>query len=94
MILEKPNAVLFSTCIGLGGWGCPIYSRAVRIEISSCPLVYEAPIYASSAEPIMLRSIFAITWMEPLIVHLAGSGECEDKKKCPLERLIAFGADK
>ena len=94
VLLEKPTAVVSSTCIGVGVWGCPISSRAVRIGIASCLLVYKAPIYASAAETITLRSIFVIKWMGPLSVHLAGSGECEDKKKCPPARLLSFRADK
>ena len=76
VLLEKPTEVVFSNCIGVGGWGCPISSRAVRIGIDFCPLVYKAPISASAADPITLQSIFAITLMGPLSVHLKGSGEC------------------
>ena len=92
--MAKHTAVVLSTFIEVGGWVCPISSRDVRIGISSCLLVHEAPISASAAEPITLQSIYAITWMGPLSVHLVGSGKCEDKKKYPPARLLAFGVDK
>ena len=34
-IVGNPTTVVLSTCIVIGGWGCPIYSSTVRIGMDS-----------------------------------------------------------
>ena len=55
----NPIAVELSTCIGVGGWGCPISSSATRSGTASFVARKVAPISASIAELMTLFMIFA-----------------------------------
>ena len=50
-----PLAVLLSLAMGLAGWGCPIYLRAMPMGQASLPLWNKAPNSASAALDRTLR---------------------------------------
>ena len=66
VLFTKPMAVELSTCIGVGGCGCPISSRAIRRGTASFAVKNMAPTSASIAELMTLFIIFASTWITPL----------------------------
>ena len=64
--------MVLSTCMGLGGWGCPSSSRVVRIGKASLAFRKVAPISASAAEDMTVLMIWHRMWMAPLLVGRVG----------------------
>ena len=85
--LTTPNAVLLSTWIGVGGWGCPISINRCCIGTSSRALIYRAPNFASAADIITALMIWNTVSTEPL---LAGKRSSLEQKKWPPALLCAF----
>ena len=71
VLFTKPMAVDLSTCIGVGGCGCPISSRAIQRGAAYFAVKNTALTSASIAELMTLFIIFASTWITPL-----GVGGC------------------
>ena len=72
VLFANPNDVVLSTCMGVGGWGCPSSSRVVRI--GKAPLAFRnvASILASAAEDMAVLMIWHWVWMVPLLVGMVG----------------------
>ena len=68
----NPTAVVLSTCMGVGGWGCPISSRVVRIGKTSLDFIKLAHISASAAEEMKVLTRCHRVWMAPLLVGRVG----------------------
>ena len=88
------TAVVLSTCMGVGGWGCPSSSRVVRIGKASLAFRKVAPISASAAEDMKVLMIWHMGWMAPLLVGKVGglssfSTSRSARKKGTLEQLCA-----
>ena len=83
----------------MGGWGCPIYSRVIRMGTDSLQFKNKAPNSASAAYAMMLRSILQTTKTILLSVGsnfagLFGDGGLSLKKYMPPALLRDFGQDK
>ena len=50
VLFANPTAVVISTCMVVGSWGCPSSSRVVRIGKACLAFRKVAPISASAAE--------------------------------------------
>ena len=50
MLLTIPTEVVLSTCIGVGGCGCPNYWSAILNTFDSLAFRKRAPSYASAVE--------------------------------------------
>ena len=72
LLFVNPTTVVFSTCMGVGGWGCPSSSRVVRIGKAYLEFRKVAPILASAAEDMPVLMIWHRVWMAPLLVGRVG----------------------
>ena len=95
----NPTTVALSTCIGVGGCGWPISSRAIRRGTASFAVRYVAATSASIAEDMTLLMIFAKAYTTPFIFGgLFGGwvGSCRLllRKNIPPARLRALSSDK
>ena len=72
VLLVNPMENVLSTCMGVGGCGCSICSRACWIVMTSLPFMYEAQNSVSAAETMTLRKILAMIWTGPFGGHLEG----------------------
>ena len=72
VLLAKPTAVVLSTWIGMGGWGCPISTRYVLMGMLTYAVINPDPISDSDAESITNFIILAITCLGPLMGYCAG----------------------
>ena len=54
------------------GWGCPISTKHILIEMFACAVVKPAPISDCAADPITNFIIVAITYMCPLMEQYVG----------------------
>ena len=68
VLLTNPTVVELSTCIGVGGCGCPISSSAICNRTASFAVRYAAATLDSIAEDITLLIIFASAYTTPFIV--------------------------
>ena len=72
VLFSNPTDVVLSTCMGVGGWGCPSSSRVVRIGKLSLAFRNVAPISSSAAEDMTVLIIWYRVWMAPLLVGRVG----------------------
>ena len=94
VLFANPTAVVLSTCMEVGGWGFPSYSRVVRIGKAYLAFRKVAPISASAAEDITILMIWHRVWMVLLLVGRVGdlssfSTSRLARKKWPPDRLRA-----
>ena len=64
-LLKKASALVLSTCIFVGGCGCPISIRVVRSGTASYAFINDAWIYTSAPYDIAFVIIFHTLWMVP-----------------------------
>ena len=64
-LLANELAVVFFTCILVGGGGCLIYMRVANSRTASCEFINDAPIYASDVNAMAFVVIFHTLWMGP-----------------------------
>ena len=57
-LLANELAVVFFTCILVGGGGCLIYMRVANSRTASCEFINDAPIYASDVNAMAFVVIF------------------------------------
>ena len=57
VLFANPTDVVLSTCMEVGGFGCPISSRVVRIGESSLVFRKVVPISTSAAEDMKVMMI-------------------------------------
>ena len=76
-------------CIGVLGCGCPISDSVILCGTAYRALIYIAPISASAADII---TAFMIWGIFKTVLLLAGISALLDKKKFPLDRLLAPGS--
>ena len=50
VLVANALAVLLSTCILVGGYGCPISMRVVLSGTATCEFINDSPIFASAAD--------------------------------------------
>ena len=72
--LQNPTAVTLSTCIGVGGWGCPISSRAIITGTASFASRNIVPTSDSMAELMTVLIIFARVYTIPFLVGCVCGG--------------------
>ena len=58
VLFANPTSVVLSTCMGVGGCGCPSSLRVVRIGKASLAFRKVAPILASAAEDMTFLMIW------------------------------------
>ncbi len=68
MLLTIPTVVVLSTCIGVGGCGCPSSSRTRCMTLASCALRNSAPSLASAADAATSLRIVQVMWIAPLMM--------------------------
>ena len=76
--LTTPSAIELSVCSGVGGCGCPISSRIMRMYTASRAIMYRPANSASVADDMMSLIMCAILIMAPL---LGGMSAPLDRKK-------------
>ena len=87
--LTTPSAIELSVCNGVGGCGCPISSKMIRMYTASRAMMYNAPNSASVADDMTCLMMWAILRRAPLFV---GTSPPLERKKCPPALLLAFGS--
>ena len=83
MPFAKPNAVVLSTWMIVGGWWCPMLISILQMGMASLAFTYVAPIYASAANLRACFWIFARAYMGPLWGHVTGLTVLFDRYKYP-----------
>ena len=73
VLFANRTAVLLSTCMGVGGWGCLSSLRVVKIGEAYLAFRKLAPISASATEDMTVLMIWHRVWMAPLLVGRVGS---------------------
>ena len=87
---KNPWAVLLSMWSGVGGYGCPISSRAFRIGMASFAVRNAAAISASGVEDITFFIMLHTVWIGYLFLGVFS----EERKKCPAALLLALGSER
>ena len=68
LLFSKPTAVVLYTCMGLGSWGCPSSSWAVRIGKTYLAFRKVVPISASADEDMTVLMSWHRVWMALLLL--------------------------
>jgi hypothetical protein len=81
VLLSIPPVVVLSTCMGVGGCGCPSSSRTRHSTLASCVLRNSAPSSASAADAATSLRMVQVIWIAPLImIGLSSCGILPKKK--------------
>eukprot|EP00957_Ditylum_brightwellii_P006606 501011-Ditylum_brightwellii.AAC.1 len=67
-LLTIPLAVELSVIMGVGGWGCPIFSRAILNPTAALPLTNKAPTSVFAADDITAVILVHSVCTAPLFV--------------------------
>ena len=94
VLLMMPESVELSVCVGVGPFGCPIYSNEVMITSPSLALINRPPNSASTAEAITCLKVAANTNTALLFLVREVGSNLSLRNKCSPTLLLALGAER